>query len=280
MKRIDFGTTFSAAWEPFVKNLGPLAIGGLVVYLLTAVLGLILQKVAHGATGQHVSNILQFLVGTPLNVGLCGMCLAILRGRTANAGDVFNGFQKAGPAYIVAIVPAVILGVLGIVLIVPAAAAGAMSGGGPGAIIGTMMVGLLVMGVVGLAIVPLFALGYAAVADGMSGPDALQFAVKQGAANWVQIFLLLLVAGIVGGLATAVTCSLGLIVVMPWWMMIVSVAYMQVAEGQTHTPAKAPEPSAPAPAPAPTDESPAIPFADETPNAPPPAEEPPAAPGA
>jgi uncharacterized membrane protein len=273
MRRVDFGTTFSAAWDPFVKNLGPLAIAGLVVYLLTVVLSMIVQKVAHGVTGQHVSNVIQFLVSTPLYVGLCGMCLAILRGRMVQAGDVFNGFHRAGHAYVVAIVPAVVLGILAVVLIAPAAAAGAVAGGGFGAIIGAMMVGMLIVGAVAIAITPLFVLGYAAVADGMSGPDALQFSVKQGAANWVQIFLLLLVTGIVGILATAVTCSLGLIVVMPWWMMIVCVAYSQVAEGETQMPAKAPEPTAPAP----TDESPAIPFADETPAAPP-ADEPPAAP--
>ena len=276
MRKVDFGTTFSAAWDPFVKNLGPLAIAGLISYLLTVVLGMIVQKVAHGATGQHISNILQFLVSTPLYVGLCGMCLAILRGRMVNAGDIFNGFQRAGHAYVVAIVPAVVLGVLALVLIAPAAAAGAVSGGGMGGILAGAIVGMLITGAVAVAISPLFVLGYPAVAEGMSGPDALQFSVKQGLANWVQIFLLLLVTGIVGILATMVTCSLGLIVVMPWWMMIVCVAYTQVAEGETQMPAKAPE--APAPAPAPTDDSPAIPFADETPNAPPPADEPPAAP--
>ncbi len=234
MKKIDFSTTFGAAWDPFVKNLGPLAIAGLVVYLIAFMLPLIVQKIAPSATGMRVSSVIQFLVMAPLFAGLCGMTLKILRGQTPETGDVFNAFQRAGHCYILALVPAVVLFILGAILILPAMGAGAMTGNILGMLAGAM-VGILIVGVVALVITPFFALGYPAVADGLSGVDALQFSFRQGAANWVPLFLLFLVSIILGSLASAITCTLGLIVVIPWWMMIASVAHTRLSPKATRS---------------------------------------------
>jgi hypothetical protein len=256
MRRLDVGTVLSGAWDSYLKNIGALIVGGLIMGILS----------------------ICFIIAPPLAVGLNVMCLKALRKQTPEINDVFSGFQKFGDAWIVAIVPAVVMVVLMLVLMTPMALLmghghamqpAAMGQAASGGMIAMMFGYMLIIAVAILVVMPVLGLAFPAVADGLRGVEALQFAFQRGMANWGQLFLIALVtAGLTIVLGSIPFAGL---LIGPFTAMLMCKAYLTLTEGETAKPTTMPQPYAPAtpPAPAPEEEKPAAPPEDQPPAAPP-----------
>ncbi len=110
------------------------------------------------------------LAAPGLLVGYQKMCLRAVRGETPEIGDVFEGFQFFLPALIVAIVVGIAVSLGFILLIIP-----------------------------GLILAMLWAWVFWLMADGKEGlGDLLQESGEITKGDWVGVFVLMLVVGIVG----------------------------------------------------------------------------------
>ena len=214
MGRVDIGEALTTSFNVFLKNIGVMVLGGLIL-VVTSFCAILMP---------------------PLMVGLYIMCLKALRGQDVQVGDVFEGFSHLGPAYLVAVVPAVIAVLLYFIAALPLAGAMGLARGeggeaAAGALVGTVVVLMMVVTIAVLLLAPIFGLAFPAVADGMGGVEALTFSYQRGLANWPALFVLsicIAVAQGIVGIVGSVTAGLPSILALPWSGVLIATAYLQV----------------------------------------------------
>ncbi|MCD6351311.1 MAG: hypothetical protein J7M26_04230 [Armatimonadetes bacterium] len=250
MGRVNIGEALTTSFQVFLKNIGMLVLGGLLVLVLSFCV----------------------IIMPPLMVGLYIMCLKAARGQTVEIGDLFAGFSKIVPAYVVVIVIGIAVGILYFIAMLPLMGAFGVSGhqGGDaaanafGAIAMVMMI-VVTIGVILLA--PIFGLAFPAVADGMGAMEALTFSFQRGLANWPALFVLSLCIALAQGLVGGITGGLASLLTMPWSALVIAIAYMQVI-GETPV-VEGATPSLPTQKPPAPTEEPTAPPAEDTSDEPP-----------
>lgn len=129
------GDAVSYGWTTYWRNVGPLVVMTLIILAVNVVIGLIGSAV-NSSAGTIVVNLLSFIVGIVLAMGLIRAAIAVVEGRTPEANMFLNtdGFASylgavilfalavVGPMIILAIlvpilvlvwlIPAIVLGVM------------------------------------------------------------------------------------------------------------------------------------------------------------------------
>jgi uncharacterized protein YjeT (DUF2065 family) len=175
--------------------------------------------------------LLSFLISVPLVVGIMGLALKTLRGEQMQVSDFFDGFRfpQIKNGYVAVAGPSLLWAVLNAV-VMPAsltAGLGQTSTAAPAGLYGRL--GLIAL--IWLFAYPFVALLYPAVAQGFSGMDALKLSLQRGRDNWVQLFLVILLTALIGTIAAAVTCGLGLVLALPWCFCVLGRTYLVLMEG-------------------------------------------------
>jgi uncharacterized membrane protein len=170
----------------------------------------------------------------------CGVYLAIfarMRGQPVEFGNVFKGFDYFGQSVIalflhlipvvIALLPFVMLILLGTVLMRPEIRGGPTQFGAGGFLI-FILVSVLLIVLVLLALSVVFTFAFPLIVDRkLSGVDAVKLSFKAGLANYWRLLGLLLLNGLLG-LVGVMFCYVGALLVMPLSFAATACAYRQV----------------------------------------------------
>lgn len=105
-KPLDIGETLQLAWTTFSNNAVPLIVG----MLLVTVVGMVTLGIAIG----------------PLMLGYCKMSLRAARGEQVAIGDVFEGFQRFVPGFVLFLLMGIAIGIGFVLLVLPGLVLGAL----------------------------------------------------------------------------------------------------------------------------------------------------------
>lgn len=188
---MKFGERISAAWPIVKENIVPFVVGMLIA-------GILMGTVV--------------LMG-PMMIGLYTMCLKAARKERVEIGDVFAGFQNAGPT--------IVLGLVWFVI--------------------SLVAGTITLGLGNLVILPMSMWSYAYLADRKGEwKPALDYSIDLMKKDWVTAlvlpFLLVFVLGFVGMLA----CCIGMYVTLPIAYVAHTLVYLEMqgnGKGGTVSPA-------------------------------------------
>jgi uncharacterized membrane protein len=202
----DVGRAISYGWTAYWKNAGPLIVLALVVIVVNFVIGIVGQNVS-GAAPRLVLQLIGFVVGIVLAMGLIRASLSVVEGRTPTVSLLFQ--TEGFGAYLVASIIVTIGVVIGLIL-------------------------LIVPGLI-LAIMWQF-FGYVIVENPAMGPtDALRRSADITRGHRWQLFglgILLIAINLVGLLA----CGVGLI--FTYGITVITLAYTyKTLAGQPVVPA-------------------------------------------
>ncbi len=234
---ISFDDLFSTTWSVFSTQMGPMALLGLVLFVLYIaqqgvgyVIGQMpMMGVDRGVAliAQLVFSFVQFLVQVATTLGGIGYCLKLLRtGRT----DI-SAFMEFGPVYLWGLlkdfIVGLVAGLIAVVCLIPMFIGIAMQDQ-------NLTILFLILGLV-LMIVFVYFLGMAIfpasvfIMDRKLGPiDALSESMRYMSGNRLVLFLNVLVVALVGGLFSCCTLYLGLILFLPYFSLFTTVLYMLI----------------------------------------------------
>jgi len=213
--KLDMGDIFSRTWEIFKTQMGncivvPLVAGLLITVIvgiavgIVAIIGMVSGLLA-GALG--IVLYLAAIVGSIwIGIGLAGFFLKIARGQPAGLGDVFNGdFGLVLPLFLGGLLLNVVVGIGMLLLIVP-----------------------------GVILALMFSQFQLLVIDRRMGVmDAMKASNDLMKGNKLTLFLILLVAGLGGGLISALTLGIGSLFVNPFMVLMMVVIYLTVTGQST-----------------------------------------------
>lgn len=228
---VKLGDWLSEGWEIVKDDLGTFAIAG----LLAALIGSITFGICAG----------------PMAVGLFMMVNDKLRGNSIAIGDVFKGFQKFGPAFVVFILILIASAVIGFVL-------------------GMTGIGTVLGPFVGIAIGGAMFFAFQIVAEqDVGGVDAMKMSWEKTKEDYLMFCVAYLVYTLIAQLGV-IACIVGVFVTTPVAFAAMGVAYRDVFSlpGAAAAPAPA-APEAPEP---PKPEGPAAPEAPAEEDTEPPSE--------
>jgi uncharacterized membrane protein len=174
------GDSLKEGWEVFKKD--P------VLYVLAGLMAGILGMISFG-----------ILLG-PLMVGFIEVVRNRMRGKSATATDIFQGFSFFVPALVVGIVAVVLISIGTALLVLPGIAA---------------------------AILLSYALHFVAYGEGVGG--AISGSIKLVAENFLNVFLLGLLVSIGSGVLGPVTGGIGFLVLGPLAGVIYTVAFEKLS---------------------------------------------------
>ncbi len=212
MRRVNIGRVFADSSRAFGNHLGALVLGGVLMCLCSLCVILVPVLVA----------------------GYCMMCLSALRNEEIELTDIFDGFGVFAHAYAVGLAYALVYSALTWVVALPL--------GGTAAADATVPTGLLwATTLVGVALIPFYALGFPAVADGEDAIDAMRFSITRGVQNWPSLMVISLMLGAVFAAAVGVATLFhgwtfllvlwgAYALLVPWSTTAICAAYDQVAE--------------------------------------------------
>jgi hypothetical protein len=206
---VRFREAFSVADEVFVGNIREMAAGGFLC-LVAFIPPFFLPWRRYPALIALAVVLWYTMVAWPLLVGVCGVCLSAMRGQYPRIRELFAGFSYMAPACAVGILPLI---PWAIAFMIPKEAATP-----------TMTV---VIAVHVLLLVPVFGLGFPAVADGRAAGEALGFSARAGLANWPVIALLSLILMAITIVSIPLALAAGLVI--SWGTAVMTAAYLQVA---------------------------------------------------
>ena len=207
---ISVGRSFNQGFEAFKANPVTAIVGFLIVMAITGVLGFI----------PCVGPIASIFIAPPLAGGMAILALNLVNNSQPEIGDVFKGFQN----YVHFLLVYLALAVVSIVLYIPLGIGALL-----GAAIGNDAVTVLLIALTGLVSLVLILaaaarLGFAyfIVAEDLhegSVMTAFRKSFDMTSRDYVNIFLTLLVAGLIG-MAGALACGIGMFVTAPiaWCM--------------------------------------------------------------
>lgn len=243
--RIDFNEVLGATWRIFRAQMGTCVIAGLVVMLLfvglfvaIGIAGAVFAigrgpQVVPGPAGPQgpafafqadplaelIGNILGWVGGAWIQMGVTVCFLKIARGQTASAGDLFTGspFYSRG-----LVVMGIYTGVAVAATLVGFTTNDAV----------TNSAADIVGGIVSFILSLFFALALPFIVDrNLSAGDALTKSMEFMTGNKLAWFLVYLVCGAVGTLFCLVTCGIGVLFFVPYMQVLPVVFYLQ-ATGQ------------------------------------------------
>lgn len=184
-----------------------------------------------------------------MTVGLYMMVFKKMRGEQVAIGDVFQGFQKFGPAFVVYLVVGIGAGIVGVVInLIP-------------------VIGQIISPLVGFIIGAVIFYTWQLVAEREIGPiEAITASLDKVKPDFVMYCVCALVYGLINAVGMAI-CGIGALVTTPLVMAATALAYRDnfgmegVAAAPASPPAAppAPPPAAVGPAPEPKPEEPAAP---------------------
>ena len=233
---LDVSLALSSGWALFKQHMG-IMIGAGAIYLTILI--------AAGMVGA-VIPFAQFLVQGPLTGGLIILTLNLSRYDQAEISDLFLGFKNygwllllslvQGAVVIAAIIPGVIVMIVGGLLPVMQAQ---QAGGTPeldGTSIALLIVGFLLLLVLATIAVVLTYFWYFLVADkrGEFG-EALAVGYQAAKMNFWSILGLVILFGFVG-FVSVIPCGLGLFFSIPWSFAVMVKAYEQLLSLSTVAP--------------------------------------------
>lgn len=201
----DFGALLQKSWQIYQKNLVTFIVALIVSCLIILATAGIAAKILGRLAGLAIP-----VVQGPLMVGLCGIALSAARGGSPQFPNLFDGFKRFLPAFLVAL----IIGIPGIL----------------GNAAGNSLLSV-VAGIVSLVFAFLFLLSYYYLVDKkMEVVPALlssQKTIMEGIGPWLILFIIVFVINFLG----AIPCGLGLLVTAPMGLTMFALAYDQVAGG-------------------------------------------------
>lgn len=206
--RLDFEFAFSYTWELYKREMGVVIGAVLIVGAIEAVLGFIRYFVEIGLQHEDIGPLVSFgfgfvnwLINTFFGIGLTMILLSVARGRRADFGDLVAG----GPMY---------LRILG----------------------SSILYGLMVLAGTALCIVPgivlalMFGQYHMLIIDKDMGiMDAFAASKEITEGNKWTLLGVGIVAGLLGGVLTLVTCGIGAIFVGPFIALMSPVMYLKMA---------------------------------------------------
>lgn len=206
---VKFGEWIQKGFDIWKANLGVLILANLIVAVLS------------GLT-------LGILAG-PMAVGLILIVFRLVDGSQPKpaAGDVFQGFQKFLPSFLLMLTMAVAIGILMLFNFIPC--------------VGTI---IYIAGIYAVMTFLMFAMYLIADRnlDFMAAIKESAGLVKQ---NFWMFLVLMIVTGIISGLG-AIACGIGVIVTAPLGVTILAVAYRELFSGVSAAPQPS-QPQAPTP---------------------------------
>lgn len=252
-----FGMTLTAAIILIVVSMVMSFITQLIVGIFAGVMGLATQNASDAAKigGSLMPQILALIIGIFTNlvtvtlsgvfyVGFFTGCAKQANGQMAEFGDLFAGFQKVTECFIAAIVLSLIGFVIGIIILIGAAAFG-LSAFGVGmlmqngefnpAVFGGLFLAILVLAVVAILLNLIYssltAFIYPLIAErNLSGMDAVLTSFKAGLSNLIGLVLLFILLFFIS-LGGAMACLIGILFVLPILGSSIFAAYRSVFGG-------------------------------------------------
>jgi hypothetical protein len=239
--QIDVMDVLSRTWEIYKGKLGQVMLGvlammflqqgaGFAIRIVSSGVGAVAGSEIAGVAAAGVGQLVGFVFGQWLAMGLILYLLKIGRGQQASFGDVFSG----GPFLVSGLLATVLFGLC----LVPIVLVAALIGGGAYLALGESPVTAVVVVLVGLlCLVPLVYVGlmfsqyqYLIVDRGATAVESLTLSrtITQGNKLWI------LLLGILAGLITMMgffACCVGILFTLPYGMFAYSIGYL-VMTGQ------------------------------------------------
>ena len=203
-----------------------------------------------------VAMLLAGLIGG-VTAGICGPAMAVgmfmmfakkMRGEKVAIGDVFEGFQKFGPAFVVSLLGGLAIGALYLILVgIPGIVSAAV---GIPPVIMILLMPIFVVGAIAVNALVLYSMPIVAYTD-TGAIDALKMSIEKVKPALVMNCVLVLVCGLVGAIGS-IACGLGQLISMPVAMAAVAFGYRDNfgMDGVAAAPAVPPAPAPAAPDPA------------------------------
>jgi phage FluMu protein Com len=217
---LDFSDVIGRTWQLLNRDMGPCIVAALVVFVLNFAVSVICGLVPFG-------GIVSTLFSIWINIGLALFFLKKARGQEAALGEVFNG----GPYFLKVFVVSLLLGlvVFGILAVCV----------GPPVLIGlaisqealvilAVMGGLVAVGVIWFVTLMFSQYYYLILDRNVDIIESLKMSQRLMEGNKFTLLLIGLVTGILGAVATLLTCGLGVFLVMPYMSMLYAVIYLTV----------------------------------------------------
>jgi uncharacterized membrane protein len=189
---VNIGKYFQKGWEALQPSFGPIVGFAIVTFLINFALAFV----------PILGSLVSILISAPLGAGYTIVVLAILRRKSFTFGDFFNGL---GNKYFLQLFLISLVGGLFIFL-------------------GFLL--LIIPGIY-LSISYTFAIQFAVDWD-LGFFDALETSRKLVSKKWIEVFVLLLVIGLMN-IAGALLLGLGLLVTIPLSLCIIISAYDDIA---------------------------------------------------
>lgn len=196
---MDIGKVISRSFDVLFKNVVVLA----VAMFLAGLLG--------GVT-------FGILMG-PMLAGMIIICLKLLRGETAEIGDVFKGFDKFGPAFLLLLITYLAVGAIWLATIIFAFIP----------ILGAIVVVLLwlCLGIASPLLGAFVALALCGIVDkNLDLGGAFKYGFDRIKTNPLEIWVLALVLGILSYVGV-IACGIGVYVTMPISILGMTIIYLE-----------------------------------------------------
>jgi len=196
---LDIGKVISRSFDVLFKNVVVLA----VAMFLAGLLG--------GVT-------FGILMG-PMLAGMIIICLKLLRGETAEIGDVFKGFDKFGPAFLLLLITYLAVGAIWLATIIFAFIP----------ILGAIVVVLLwlCLGIASPLLGAFVALALCGIVDkNLDLGGAFKYGFDRIKTNPLEIWVLALVLGILSYVGV-IACGIGVYVTMPISILGMTIIYLE-----------------------------------------------------
>lgn len=243
--RIGFTDTLQATWRVYTTNLGFLVLLALLLIGLTVLAYLLVIGVGVGfffAVTEGNVGPAGLVIGIPLvlalaigalfvyswiEAGLVRVTVGLARGVRVEFSDVFSG----GPYVLQVVLLNVLRAVISFAISIPfQLIASLVAAGGEGEALAA--VGSLAANVANYIVTLLLLLSsYFIVDRNLDAIQAMGASVRFMRGNKLTVFAIQLVAGICSLLAIVLTCGLGSLLVLPFWLVLTAVMYL-TATGQ------------------------------------------------
>lgn len=196
---MDIGKVISRSFDVLFKNVVVLAVA------------MFLAELIGGVT-------IGILMG-PMLAGMVIISLKLLRGETAEIGDVFKGMDKFGPAFLVLLLTYLAVGAIWLATIIFALIP----------FLGILVTVLLwiCLGIASPLIGAFVAFALCAIVDkNLDLSGAFKFAIDRIKANPLEIWVLALVLGILSSIGS-IACGIGVFVTAPIFILGMTIMYLE-----------------------------------------------------
>lgn len=239
---IDFGDVFSRTWAIFKQQWGMClavvllgwiiaTVGFLVLFFGPMIAGIVAQDEVLLVLGVVAGCVLGLLFMTWMMIGMIRVLLAIARGEVVEISKLFSGASQLVPVFLTAILLTLITAGIFLVCALP----GILLAAADAEEVGLVVVILgLIPGYVLIFIVSLmFSQAYFLIIDrGVGVIDSLKISKQITTGNKLTLFLLWLVGGALY-MVSAIPCGLGLLVSIPFLLLMATVVYLAMTGQRT-----------------------------------------------